>query len=64
MIRLCAGHAKLSVDNALRIGIALGTGPEVWLGLQQKYDIVKTKRLLADKLSIIHPYTRRLENHD
>jgi antitoxin HigA-1 len=36
---IVAGKRDVSADTALRLGKALGTGPEVWLNLQQTYDL-------------------------
>jgi antitoxin HigA-1 len=33
------GHRPITVDMALRIGKAMGNGPQLWLNLQQKVDI-------------------------
>ncbi|NJK74541.1 MAG: HigA family addiction module antidote protein [Oscillatoriales cyanobacterium RU_3_3] len=33
------GKRPITVDMAIRIGKALGNGPQIWLNLQQKVDI-------------------------
>jgi addiction module HigA family antidote len=33
------GHLPVTVDMAIRLGKALGNGPQLWLNLQQKVDI-------------------------
>lgn len=33
------GRRSITVDMAIRIGKALGNGPELWINLQQKIDI-------------------------
>ena len=33
------GQTPITVDMAIRIGKALGNGPQLWLNLQQKVDI-------------------------
>jgi addiction module HigA family antidote len=33
------GQRPITVDMAIRIGKALGNGPQLWLNLQQKVDI-------------------------
>jgi addiction module HigA family antidote len=33
------GRRPITVDTAIRIGKALGNGPQLWLNLQQKVDI-------------------------
>lgn len=37
--QIIQGHRPITVDMAIRIGKALGNGPELWLNLQQKVDI-------------------------
>lgn len=37
--QIILGQRPITVDMALRIGIALGNGPQLWLNLQQKVDI-------------------------
>ena len=37
--RILNGHAGISADMALRLSDGLGTSPEVWLGMQQAYDL-------------------------
>ncbi len=37
--RILHGHAGISADMALRLSAALGTSPELWLGLQQSHDL-------------------------
>ncbi len=37
--RIVNGHAGVSADMALRLSAALGTTPELWLNLQQVYDL-------------------------
>jgi addiction module HigA family antidote len=36
------GHLPVTVDMAIRLGKALGNGPQLWLNLQQKVDIWDT----------------------
>jgi addiction module HigA family antidote len=33
------GRRAISPDTALRLGIYFGTGPELWLTMQTKYDV-------------------------
>jgi addiction module HigA family antidote len=37
--QIIQGRRPVTVDMALRIGKALGNGPQLWLNLQQKVDI-------------------------
>jgi addiction module HigA family antidote len=36
---IVAGRRSVTADTALRLARAFGTGPEVWLNLQQTYDL-------------------------
>jgi addiction module HigA family antidote len=40
---IVAGKRDVSADTALRLAKALVTGPEVWLNLQQTYDLRKAE---------------------
>jgi len=35
---------------ALRLGKVLGNGPNVWIGMQQKYDLFYTAQDMAEEL--------------
>jgi len=37
--QIIQGHRPITVDMAIRLGKALGNGPNLWLHLQQKIDI-------------------------
>ncbi|MBI3145588.1 MAG: HigA family addiction module antidote protein [Pseudogulbenkiania sp.] len=37
--RILNGHAGISADMALRLAEALGTRPELWLGMQSAWDL-------------------------
>ena len=37
--RVLNGRAGISADMALRLSEALGTTPELWLGMQAQYDL-------------------------
>lgn len=45
--RVLNGSSGISADMALRLQAALGTSPEMWMGLQDDYELwlaTKTKR--------------------
>jgi antitoxin HigA-1 len=47
------GRRPITVDMAIRIGKALGNGPQLWLNLQQKVDIwdaIKTHKEDYDRV--------------
>ncbi len=37
--RIRNGHAGISADMAVRLGLLLGTSAELWLGMQTAYDL-------------------------
>lgn len=45
-------HEKrgITADTALRLAMFFGTSAEVWMNLQSRYDIEKTKDSLQDRL--------------
>lgn len=42
--RVLNGSAGVSAEMALRLSEALGTTPELWLGMQTQYDLWRTSR--------------------
>ena len=38
------GRSGVSAEMALRLSKALGTSPDVWLGMQMQYDLWQAKR--------------------
>lgn len=44
------GDRAVTPDTALRLGRYFGTGPEVWLNLQQKYDLQKAQDELLTQI--------------
>ena len=42
------GHLPVTTDMAIRLGKALGNGPQLWLNLQQKVDIWDAMQKKAD----------------
>jgi addiction module HigA family antidote len=55
------GRRSITPDTALRLGRYLNTGPEVWLNLQQEYDLRIARRRIAKVLKRIEP-VRPIEN--
>ncbi|MDH6181354.1 addiction module HigA family antidote [Microbacteriaceae bacterium SG_E_30_P1] len=37
--RIRNGHAAITADMALRLGLLFGTSAELWLGMQASYDL-------------------------
>jgi antitoxin HigA-1 len=40
---LINGHSGISAEMALRLSMAFNTTPDLWLGLQQEFDLWKAK---------------------
>lgn len=45
----------ITTSMALRLGKVLGNGPNVWIGMQQKYDLFYASQEMADELDQIQP---------
>ena len=48
---LLNGHSGVSAEMALRLSLAFKTTPDLWLGLQQDYDLWRAKEKMG-KLNI------------
>jgi antitoxin HigA-1 len=44
------GQRAITAETALRLGHALGTSAELWLGLQMEYDLRKAEQELAEAI--------------
>jgi addiction module HigA family antidote len=44
--RIRNGHAAVTADMAVRLGILLGTSAELWLGMQTSYDLWRGRQKL------------------
>lgn len=42
--RLLNGHAGISADMAVRLSLALGNSPTLWMNLQRDYDLWKAQQ--------------------
>lgn len=61
MSRFINGHISVSIDMAMRLGKALNTSAELWLGMQQKYDLSPARKRNID-LSRVQKF-KQIENH-
>lgn len=52
---LICEKSRISADLALRLGEYFTPSPDYWLSLQSQYDVIITKRELADDLQKISP---------
>jgi len=48
--RVLNGRAAISVDMALRLSEALGTSPDVWIGMQVQYDLWQASKKRRKKI--------------
>ena len=46
---------SITANTALRIGKLVGNGPEIWLTMQQRYDLWHAERELKEQLDRIEP---------
>ena len=53
--RILACTHQITTDMALRIGKFAGNGPELWLRMQQAYDLWHVERRMEGELSKIEP---------
>jgi addiction module HigA family antidote len=55
--QILAGKRNISADTALRLGRWFGTGPQIWLNLQQTYELDLAQKRLGDRIKAIEPRT-------
>ncbi len=53
--RITAGKRAITADTALRLGRYLGTGPRLWLHLQQSYDLDAASLEVGREIAAIEP---------
>lgn len=44
--QIISGQAAITADTAVRLGTYFGNGPDLWLNLQNKYNIYRAKQKL------------------
>ena len=44
------GQRSVTTDTALRLGHWFGTGPEIWLNLQQLYELRRARQVLGPRI--------------
>jgi addiction module HigA family antidote len=52
--RVLNGKAGISADMALRLSQALGTTPELWIGMQAQHDLWAASRARRRKIAPLH----------
>ena len=58
--QIIRGHRSITADTALRLARYFETSPELWLGLQNDYDLRCAKRKLGNNIQRVRTYQ---ENH-
>ena len=53
--RIAAETTGITADTALRLGKVLGTSAQLWLNLQNRYDVEIARRQIGKKLDKIEP---------
>lgn len=53
--RIASEDVAITADTALRLSKALGTTPQLWLNLQNDYDLQIAHREIGKKLAKIEP---------
>jgi addiction module HigA family antidote len=51
--RVVNGAAGISADMAYRLGMAFGTSPELWAGMQLQYDLHQASKVERPKIERI-----------
>src|SRR5690349_13439559 len=55
--RIAAEETAITADTALRLGKALGTSAELWLNLQNEFDMRTARLRIGKELDQINPVT-------
>lgn len=56
MHRILSEVQGITPEMALRIGTLVGNGPDLWLSIQQQYDLWHTRQTIQKELTQIHRY--------
>jgi addiction module HigA family antidote len=51
--QILAGNRAITADTALRLGKWFGTGPKIWLNLQQSYDLDMAEMQVGKEINTI-----------
>jgi antitoxin HigA-1 len=60
--RILNGSAGISADMALRLGDALGTTPDLWLGMQSQYDLWRASQRRRIRVLRLRPRGKSVRN--
>jgi antitoxin HigA-1 len=53
--QILSGKRNITADPALRLGLWFGTGPQLWLNLQQAYALDPSWQWLGEELEAVEP---------
>jgi antitoxin HigA-1 len=53
--QILAGRRNITADAALRLGRWFGTGPDIWLNLQNAYDLDLARQQSGGAIDTIEP---------
>ena len=59
--RIASEETSITADTALRLSKALGTSTQLWLNLQNSYDVRVAERHIGKELDKIEPINERLK---
>ncbi|HUT71547.1 MAG TPA: HigA family addiction module antitoxin [Desulfatiglandales bacterium] len=59
--QIITGKRAITADTALRLGRWFGTGPNIWLNLQQAYELDLVRQEIGPELESISP--REMASH-
>ena len=62
--RILNGAAGISAEMALRLSEALGTSPELWLGMQMQYDLWQASQKRRNAVRRVSKHSRRRITRD
>jgi addiction module HigA family antidote len=57
--RIASEETAITADTALRLGKALGTSAQLWLNLQNEFDVRTAQRRIGKELDSIVPISSR-----
>ncbi len=60
--RIATEAVGVTADTALRLGKALNTSPELWLNLQNDYDMETARRAIGKALDRIEPVNDNVQD--
>jgi addiction module HigA family antidote len=61
--QIVRGKRDVTADTALRLGRFFGTGPELWMNLQNSFDLDKAKAELGPTIQKIHQWNAQVGVH-